>query len=409
MNRLKLAIPVLILLFSISIYAETGIESLSNDSTKNDSTISGMVLSPISNINGGDVPDDGGGAIHISWDVKTDSGIRYFRILRATEAAGVFDTVTQLTRNFRSYDDRDGIKDKNDYYYKIVTMMNTGEMFESKVFGPYQSKAQWFNKKRSVVLLLAVIFGFFILLYMTRAKHDPNLFIRRIAGLDALDDAVGRSTEMGKPIMYILGIGAITDLPTLAGLNILGEVSKKAFEYGTQVRVPCYDPVVMATAQEVVKQSAYEVGRPDAFNKNDIMYLTQDQFGYAAGCDGMMMREKPGAIFLQGTFYAEALILAETGHSVGAIQVAGTTQTAQLPFFVAACDYTLIGEEMLAASAYLSKDPDMVGTIKGEDAGKLIILLFILIMVILGSIGYIFNIAPIMKLFNVIKDWFTLG
>ncbi|RKX65435.1 hypothetical protein DRP44_06325, partial [candidate division TA06 bacterium] len=62
-----------------------------------------------------------------------------------------------------------------------------------------------------------------------------------------------------------------------------------------------------------------------------------------------------------------------------------------------------------AASAYLSKDPDMVGTIKGEDAGKLIILLFILIMVILGSIGYIFNIAPIIKLFNVVKDWFTLG
>lgn len=118
---------------------------------------------------------------------------------------------------------------------------------------------------------------------------------------------------------------------------------------------------------------------------------------------------KPGAIFLQGIFYAEALILAETGHSVGAIQVAGTTMTSQLPFFVAACDYTLIGEEMLAASAYLSKDPDMVGTIKGEDAGKLIILLFILIMVILGSIGYIFNIAPIIKLFNVVKDWFTLG
>ena len=227
--------------------------------------------------------------------------------------------------------------------------------------------------------------------------------------MDALDDAVGRSTEMGKPIMYILGIGAITDLPTLAGLNILGDVSKKAFQYGTKVRVPCYDPVVMTTAQEVVKQSAYEVGRPDAFNKGDIMYLTQDQFGYAAGCDGMMMREKPGAIFLQGIFYAEALILAETGHSVGAIQIAGTTMTSQLPFFVAACDYTLIGEEMLAASAYLSKDPDMVGTIKGEDAGKLIILIFILFMVILGSVGYIFNIAPIMKLFNVIKDWFTLG
>ena len=46
----------------------------------------------------------------------------------------------------------------------------------------------------------------------------------------------------------------------------------------------------------------------------------------------------------------ESLILAETGNTIGAIQVAGTAMPAQLPFFVAACDYTLIGEEFFAAS-----------------------------------------------------------
>ena len=54
-----------------------------------------------------------------------------------------------------------------------------------------------------------------------------------------------------------------------------------------------------------------------------------------------------------GAFYAESLILAETGNSVGAIQIAGTAMPTQLPFFVAACDFTLIGEEFFAASAYL--------------------------------------------------------
>ena len=86
-----------------------------------------------------------------------------------------------------------------------------------------------------------------------------------------------------------------------------------------------------------------------------------------------MVREKPAACFYMGSFFAESLILAETGNSIGAIQIAGTAQPAQLPFFVAACDYTLIGEEFFAASAYLSGEPDQLGSLKGQDVGKLIV------------------------------------
>ena len=71
-----------------------------------------------------------------------------------------------------------------------------------------------------------------------------------------------------------------------------------------------------------------------------------------------------------GTFFAESLILAETGNSIGAIQIAGTSEAAQLPFFIAACDFTLIGEELFAASAYLSGEPQQLGSLKGQDAGK---------------------------------------
>jgi hypothetical protein len=64
---------------------------------------------------------------------------------------------------------------------------------------------------------------------------------------------------------------------------------------------------------------------------------------------------------------------------VGAIQVAGTAMPAQLPFFVAACDYTLIGEEFFAASAYLSHDPDQLGSLKGQDVGKVVAAAFLVI------------------------------
>ena len=112
-----------------------------------------------------------------------------------------------------------------------------------------------------------------------------------------------------------------------------------------------------------------------------------------------MARERPGAVFLQGYFYAESLILAETANTVGAIQIAGTTSDAQLPFFIAACDYTLIGEEMFAASAYLSREPKLLGTVRGQDIGKLILMA----MLILGLISEMLGLHWATEFFNIAK------
>ena len=79
----------------------------------------------------------------------------------------------------------------------------------------------------------------------------------------------------------------------------------------------------------------------------------------AARVDGMIAREKPGACFLLGSFFAESLLLAEAGNQAGAVQVAGTAMSHQLPFLVAACDHVLIGEEFFAASAYLTGDAQL--------------------------------------------------
>ena len=127
-----------------------------------------------------------------------------------------------------------------------------------------------------------------------------------------------------------------------------------------------------------------------------VHYLTDDQFAYAAGVSGIMMREKPAAVFYQGQFYAESLILAETGNSIGAIQIAGTASPAQIPFFVTACDYTLIGEEYFAASAYLSQDPKLIGGVKGMDIIKVLIIVTIFIAIVLrlfNDLGWLsFNV-----------------
>ena len=89
----------------------------------------------------------------------------------------------------------------------------------------------------------------------------------------------------------------------------------------------------MAVSQEVVKESYLNAGRPDAYSDDMVFLAATEQFSYAAALDGMMVRERPAANIMMGYFYAESLLLAETGASTGAIQIAGTDSYTQLPFF----------------------------------------------------------------------------
>ncbi|MDM7916654.1 MAG: hypothetical protein QUU85_15530, partial [Candidatus Eisenbacteria bacterium] len=235
-----------------------------------------------------------------------------------------------------------------------------------------------FNTDLIGVAIAILAFGGVILLYIRKARSGIHLFIRKIAGLDAVDEAVGRATEMGRPLLYIPGTGYISDIGTVASLNLLGEVAKKTAEYGTTIRVPGRDPVVYTVAREVVKGSHEAVGRPDTFDPNSVFFIVENALAYAAAVGGLMVREKPAANFFMGPFYGESLILAETGAATGAIQIAGTDQVTQLPFFVVACDYTLMGEELYAASAYIAREPLMLGALKGQDAAKLLMMILLI-------------------------------
>lgn len=156
-------------------------------------------------------------------------------------------------------------------------------------------------------------------------------------------------------MLYVAGVVDVNEIETVAGVMVLGHVAKTAAEYDTNIIVPTARSLVMTSAKETVEAAYASAGRSDAFDDASVYYVTDDQFGYVAHVCGRMNRDKPSACFYLGKFYAESLLLAESGNSVGAIQIAGTAEPAQLPFFVAACDYTLLGEELFAASAYLSR------------------------------------------------------
>jgi len=267
----------------------------------------------------------------------------------------------------------DFLPKKTDLYYRVVAV-GAGVSSTPVSAGPVQAYDNWFNSMKMPELIFCIVFLILTVKFINMAKKGVDLYVRPLAGIEAIDEAIGRATEMGKPILYVLGIGTAGDIATIASFTVLGRVARKVAEYQTSMIVPCCDPVVMTIAQEIVKTGYADAGRPDTFKEDSVYYVTSQQFPYVAAVNGTILREKPATNIYLGYFAAESLLLAETGVLAGSIQIAGTDQVSQLPFFVVACDYTLLGEELYAASAYLGREPLLLGTLKAQDYLKAIVL-----------------------------------
>ena len=348
-------------------------------------------LEPPTRVEVNDTPNDRGASLTLTWELSpsddpADPTFTGYDFQRATSPDGPFTTIDHSPRRNTEAIDAQGVRDDVPYYYRLLARRGE-ESACSTVVGPGISKAQWFHTGRINTLVAVLILSGLIIFFIEHARRGKPLFIRKIAGLDAVDEAVGRATEMGRKILYIPGTQDMDQVQTLAGISILGRVARMTAQYETSLDVPVSRSLVMVACRETVREAYIAEGRPDAYNDDMVHYVTDDQFGYAAAMDGLMVRERPATIFMLGLFYAESLVLAETGNSIGAIQIAGTAEPSQLPFFVAACDYTLIGEELFVAGAYLSREPRQLGSLKGQDMGKALILLLLLLGVILQSTG----------------------
>jgi hypothetical protein len=361
----------------------------------------------------------GGLDLDLSWTADHDDGrTTGYAVLRATSADGPWSLATaSLTREDSSYTDMvtsDPLESppEDTYYYRLATLSADSPFLEisddgsvsdesAKAYvaglltGPLSApieghpQASWIAADLGHLHLLFLIVGVggLMMWFTDRARKGDPIFIRRIPGIDAIEEGIGRATEMGKPVLYVPGIDELQDIQTIASVLILGQVAETVAEYQSELIVSCCIPIVREVADEVVKAGFYQAGHPDAYNPANTRFISSEQFAFCAGTNGIILREKPATNIYLGRFFAESLILAETGFINKSIQIAGTAEATQLPFFIAACDYTLIGEELFAVSAYLSRDPRLVSSLKASDYVKVYCVICLVVGTLMASFG----------------------
>ncbi|MBI5059283.1 fibronectin type III domain-containing protein [candidate division KSB1 bacterium] len=371
-----------------------------------------------------DVPNDDGTSMVVTWQPSPLPGFQIFGyevrlsendrdgfVVVGAAPALARDLTVSSGENFR-------ISHRGQYFAQVValdsTLVAVPDSFradsvvyrtakrlrrsESPVSAMFRPQVSWFNTNRVNILLMILVFFALVLYWVKRAKRGETLKFRRLAGIDAIDEAIGRATELGKPVLYVPGTQNIENIQTIASIQLLTSVASKCANYDTPIIVPLNRAFMVGVAEEAVKQGYLNAARPDSYNRDNIRYLSDEQFAFTSGVAGIMMREKTAAHLYLGAFFAESLILSETGFASGSIQIAGTANVHQLPFFVVACDYTLIGEEYFAASALVTQNADMLGTVKATDWFKLGLIVLLVAAMILELFGV-----------HVIASWFSVS
>jgi hypothetical protein len=240
---------------------------------------------------------------------------------------------------------------------------------------------------RFIGLILDILI-FALVLYYT--SGDKKIYIRRVAGLDAIEEAVGRAAEMGKPVVASYGLGGFTYW-TLAGLSILSHVATLSAKTGTRLIVPTGGSteslIVRPVAEEIVKTAYTMEGVPDQYNPDDLPFLSGQQYAYVGGYVGILQRTRPASTIMTGSHWSDAMNIAETSNAVGAITITSGAYISNVAALACASDYILIGEEAPAAGAYLSDDPSQRASIRVQDIFKWLALGCIILGLVLSNMG----------------------
>src|SRR5688572_25977769 len=149
-----------------------------------------------------DRPNDAGEALVVSWkapEVDLATVARFDVSLRA-EGLAEFENVTEAAPAATGVT-LDELEPGTPYWVQVVTVGLDNSVSEpATIWEPVAPRVQWFNTSRAWLAILLVAVCGAVLGFIAAARHGLTLWVRPIAGLEAVSDAVGRAVEMGKSV-----------------------------------------------------------------------------------------------------------------------------------------------------------------------------------------------------------------
>ena len=239
-----------------------------------------------------------------------------------------------------------------------------------------------------LILLFTWIVGYWV---MRRAAAGKVPYVRHIAAFEAIDEAIGRASEMGRPVHLTTGhsgAGLYSKLASdhLAGLSMLNYVAKKCAESATDVIATVAFSEMIPVAEDIIRFASIGVGKPEFYRDDMVRFASDNWLGY--DMYAMRMASEAAANIMIGAMDStSSAIIACGGAIAGAMNIGGARAAGDICQLVPFCDYVLIGEETPAAGAIVSGDTDSLASSVSTDYTKALIVVIILLGIMMASIG----------------------
>ncbi len=229
---------------------------------------------------------------------------------------------------------------------------------------------------RIVAVLILVIVTAMVFLFMRLAAQGRKFYVRKIAGADALDEALDRATEMGGCVNFcvgdVAGLSGNYVSQTIAGFECLRYIAMHCAKLRTRLICSTIgrsgsggDLVPIQT--EIIRDAYAEAGHEEEFSPTIVRFLSGDREGYETAIYDLYVKEKVTTNVFIGAWAGAMPQPTIIAKSLGITHISGTARTVQMSLQACISDYFIMGEEIFALGGFLSKDEETLASIAMSD------------------------------------------
>ncbi|MCH7731988.1 MAG: fibronectin type III domain-containing protein, partial [Candidatus Marinimicrobia bacterium] len=166
-----------------------------------------VLLAPPVNLQAVDHPWDHGDKVDLTWNLSADDPalVTSYLIYSSELPDGPFSFITIISSGDQSFT-VEKLERGDNYFFKVVAVGTDGsESLPAVTTEAVVPTRQWFDGNRFSLAIIILIFCGSVYYWIRHARMGGELKIRKIAGLEAIEEAVGRATEMGRSCLFIVG------------------------------------------------------------------------------------------------------------------------------------------------------------------------------------------------------------
>ncbi len=241
----------------------------------------------------------------------------------------------------------------------------------------------------NILLPAGVVVGIVgLLLLFSWRMRGRSLTLRPLPPYSKLKDQVGQAVESGSQIHLTLGRASLISMasPTsIAALTILDAVAKDGCANGTPPLATVGDGTLLPAAQASLLRAYNEAQYTSGFEPSAAQFLASDTdpFPYAGGVTNIIHQDKVSNSIAVGRFGSELALIVAAADRQNGDQVIGTDDPLALALATAVSQNVLIGEELLAADAYLEGKTSQLASLQVQD-----VLRFLIALLLVGTAVY---------------------